>query len=217
MHHRPARGCDRRAPGWGTLQARRYRLAAPVLGRGIDERSSNQPSMPEQVIDRRLAFACFNVLRFDDDGAPLSTAPANVAAASSTSRSSGSGCASRRRSSRCRKRPNGPDRVGPVPSKLRPQRDSKGSNAAPHDTQEQSNRGLGSLVALPSARGSGGLDQHVVQSGPASMAIAVFAAPAADPIAAALDDASEAWRSGGDARELRRALLRVLAELEVAP
>ena len=61
------------------------------------------------------------------------------------------------------------------------------------------------------------MDQHLVQSGPESTAISVLFAPAADPIGAALDDARQAWRSGSDARELRRALLRVLAELEVAP
>src|SRR5215471_7780652 len=50
------------------LPARRDRLAAPLLGRGIDERLREQPSMPEYVIDRRLAFAGFDVLQLDDDG-----------------------------------------------------------------------------------------------------------------------------------------------------
>ena len=69
---------------------------------------------------------------------------------------------------------------------------------------------------LPSAGARARLDQHLVQSGGGNAAIARAELPAVDPIGAALDDARGAWTADRDARELRRALLRVLADLEAA-
>jgi hypothetical protein len=83
----------------------------------------------------------------------------------------------------------------------RPQRDSNGDNGADASTQEQSNRDDTNGDLLSS-------DADCSHDAPSLGAVPT------DPIADALDGAREAWTTGCDRRQLRRELLRLLADLE---